>query len=163
MADLTQPVAYRGVALNTVTVSPAGIVGCTVDAFDYSDLDVRQFTEPLALADGLDVGGIWLGARRVKLRGTVYDTTRALAFVRMDTLDAAFAPRAAFLLDPLTFGYSDLTWWKLGASGLVLKTLSVRSDGLRVEYIRDKTGGSNTDKLAIQWSVQLMAKNPAIA
>ena len=85
--DLTRAIAYRGIALNTVadtlTSGQTTIAGCQVDMFDLSDLEIRQFGEAMALADGIDVGGVWLGARRVAMRGTVYDASRGEAYARI--------------------------------------------------------------------------------
>lgn len=163
MADLKRAIAFRGVALNTVTVSPAGMVGCTVQSFDYSELDVRQFTEPLALAHGLDVGGVWLGGRRVGMTGVAYDLTRSLTFDRIAIIEAAFNPVAAFEADPSTFGFSDLTWYTLVNGIAVQKTLAVRPNGLRVTYTRDTSGGQDTDPLGIPWSCTFLARDPAIS
>jgi hypothetical protein len=161
--DLTRAVAFRSFALNTVTLAAGGIpYGCTVDSCDYSQLEVVQFTEKLALADGLDVGGVWLGARHVVMTGTIYDVSRGAAFDRLATLDAALAPTAEYVATPSSFGFAPLTFYIKTASSVVQKTLSVRSNGLRVNWQRAMFGGNDADPLALPWSATFVAKNPAI-
>jgi hypothetical protein len=159
MADLSQSVTFRGVEINSASVTYGQIIGCVIDQIDYSEVDVRQFTEPLALAQGLDVGGVWLGARHVRMAGTVYDQTRAAAGGRIDMLEDLFAANGVFLVDPTSFGFAPLQFRSL--SGYV-RTIYVRSNGLRVSYNRDQFGGNYNDPLAIPWTVTMMAKNPAI-
>jgi hypothetical protein len=159
MADLTQSITYRGVEINSASVTYGKIIGCLIDQIDYSEVEVRQFTEPLALANGLDVGGVWLGARQVRIAGTVYDTTRAACGGRIDVLEALFGPTAVFEVDPTSFGFAPLVFRSI--SGYV-RTLYARSNGLRVTYNRDQFGGNYNDPLAIPWTVTMLAKNPAI-
>jgi hypothetical protein len=159
MADLTLAVTYRGIDLNATSLVHGEIVGGVVDVFDYSEVDVRQFTEPYALADGLDVGGVWLGGRRIRMAGTVYDLTRALVGARLDMLESLFSPTAAFIADPSSFGFAPLTFTSLSGS---VRTIYARPDGLRVTYNRDQFGGRYNDPLAVPWAVTMLAKNPAI-
>lgn len=162
-ADLSQAVAFGGVALNTVTQgSEAALSGCQVLSFDASEVDIRQFTEPIALAQGLDVGGVWFGARHVKINGVVYGTTRGAAFDSIGTLEAAFDPTAIYAATAASFGYAALTWYVRTASTNTQRTLSCRPNGLHVVTTKDMFGGSNSSPLAIPWSVTLLAKVPTI-
>lgn len=161
--DLTRAVAFRSFNLNTVTFNASGVpYGCTVDSCDYSQLDVVQHTEKLALEDGLDVGGVWLGARHVTMTGTVYDVTRGAAFDRLADLEAALSPTAEFIASPTSYGFAALTFYVKTTSSVVQKTLYVRSNGLRVNWQRSMFGGLDTDPLAIPWSCTFIAKNPDI-
>ena len=160
--DLTRAISFGGVALNTVTASLVNgktvLIGCTVDSFDPTELEIRQFTEPLALADGIDVGGTWLGARKLSMRGTVYDKTRGETYARLATLEAAMIATSG------TFGFSNLTWYTISGTTptVTQKTVSVRPNGLRYTIDRDLHGGLDSAPLAIVWSVTFYAKDPAI-
>ena len=125
---------------------------------DVSPVEIRQFREPLALADGQDVGGVWQGGRTVTIHGTVYDVTRGKTMDRLEALAAVMLPVSG------TFGFYDLTWYraKEASPGYVLQTLSVLPNGLRVEFDRKRDGGLDANPLAIPWSVTMFAKNPAI-
>jgi len=149
MCDLNHAFEFRGVQLNTVTQSSSGISGCQIESIDHSEVEIRQFTEPLALKNGIDVGGVWLGGRHVRITGTAYGTSRALAFAGIAALEAVMLPVSG------TFGYYTLA--------LTEGTLSVRPNGLRVVWDRRMFGGDETDPLAIPWSVTMYAKDPDFA
>lgn len=150
--DFGTPVMFRGVDLNDAVASAGGIVGCQIDVFDPDEVEIRQFTEPQALRNGIDVGGVWLGARHIKVEGTVNDLTRPLTLARLDALATILLPVSS------TFGVYDLTW----TSGGTPKSISVMPRGIRAPLDRDKHGGLDARPLAIRWSVVFWAKDPAI-
>lgn len=163
--DLTLPIVFRGVTLNTIGDSLIDgqtiIIGNEVLSFDLSDLEIRQFTEPLALTDGIDVGGLWLGARKVVLTGIVYDKTRGETYDRIAALENIFLPQSG------TFGFYNLTWYTISgaASTAALKTLSVRPNGLRYRVEGQRYGTLNNASnvpIAVPWSVTMFAKSPSI-
>lgn len=162
MPDLKRAVAFRGFALNTWTESNiAGqtvVVGCQVKLLDPSAVEIRQFTEGLALVDGIDTGGAWLGARKIAMRGVIYDKTRGEAFDQLATLEPLMLPESG------TMGFYDLTFYTLtGASSTpVLKTVSVRPNGLRFLGDFSKAGGDDSQPTVLEWSVDFFAKNPGI-
>lgn len=162
-ADLTRAVAFGNTALNTVTQgSEAALSGCKVTLFDASEVEVRQFTEPLALGQGLEVGGVWYGARHVRINGIVYGTTRGAAFDAIGVLEAAFDPTAIYIATPASFGYGSLTWYVKTASTATQRTLYCRPNGLHVAITDDMFGGPDSAPLGIPWSVTLLAKVPTI-
>ena len=146
MCDLNNAFSFRGVALNTVTFVNGVISGCQIESIDHSEVQIRQFREPLALADGVDVGGVWLGGRVVHITGTVYGTSRANAFSGIAALSAVMLPESG------TFGYYSLA--------LSEGTLQVLPTGLRVVWNRRMFGGNAGDALAVPWSVTMYAKDP---
>jgi hypothetical protein len=146
MCDLNVGVEFRGYELNVVTHAAGVITGCQIDSIDHSEVEIRQFTEPYALKNGIDVGGVWLGARHVRITGTVYGATRAEAFASIAALDAVMLPEAG------TFGYYLLP--------LTDGDLYVRPNGLRVVWDRRMYGGDASDPLAIPWSVTMVARDP---
>jgi hypothetical protein len=149
MCDLNNAFTFRSFSLNTVTQSAAGITGCQLDSIDHSEVEIRQFQEPLALRNGIDVGGVWLGGRHIRMTGTIYGTSRAAAFAALASLEAVMLPAEG------TFGYYDFV--------LTEGTLSVRPNGLRVVWDRRMYGGESADPLAIPWSVTMYAKDPDFA
>ena len=153
MCDLNAAFSFRGFDLNTTSMvsytDGARIRGCSLSTIDHSEVEIRQFTEPLALANGIDVGGVWLGARRVRMTGTIYGVTRAEAF------NAVAAATSIMLPAPGTFGYYALV--------LTEGTLYVRPHGLRVVWDRNMFGGAESMPLAVPWSVDMYAKNPDFA
>lgn len=169
--DLTRSITFRSTELNSVAsaINASGqtyLAGCKVTQFDISDVELRQFTEGLALTDGIDVGGVWKGARRFVMRGFVADATRGQTYARLATLEGIFLPASG------EFGFYDLVWRTIsGATPTVTtKTASVRPNGLRALIQDDMhSGGVNasgtivdSQPLAIQWAVSFFAKNPAI-
>lgn len=153
MCDLNNAFSFRGFALNTTSMVPytdgARIRGCQIATIDHSEVEIRQFTEPLALQNGIDVGGVWLGARRVRMTGTIYGVDRAEAFNAVAALTSVMLPEEG------TFGYYALA--------LTEGTLYVRPHGLRVIWNRDMFGGQSSMPLAVPWSADFYAKDPDFA
>ena len=168
--DLSRAITYRAAALNTLTRSlingQAVIIGCEVTFFDISDVELRQFTEPFALTDGIDVGGVWKGARRAVMKGNVYDKTRGETYARLAALDALFLPESG------TFGVYALTWYAIAGTTptATLKTAQARPNGLRAVIQKDMHGGGvsaagtvrDDMPLVIPWATSFFLKNPAI-
>lgn len=154
--DLTKSVQFAGVELNITTIDNSSgvpeLYGCTVDNMDVSDIDVVQFTEKLALQDGLDIGGVWMGGRRPSMKGTVYGRNRSEAEAILDAMDAVMLPATG------TFGLSALTFWA-GTQ----RSIQARPNGLRVGAVRDRQGGDDSDPVAIEWTCTFLAPRPAIA
>ena len=151
--DFTQDLVFRGVSLNSLSYSyvegKTVAVGCTVDSLDPSQIEIRQFTEPLALEDGIDVGGTWLGGRHVRMTGTVYGSSHSDAVSRLLAIAAVMTAASG------TFGYYALPIPGFG-------TISVRPNGLRYNFERRQHGGDTANPLAIAWSVTFYAADPSI-
>jgi hypothetical protein len=149
--DLTFPVVIGSATLNDVAYSGA-LYGTTVDAIDLSEVDVRQFEEPLAKANGIETGGVWLGARHISISGTLYGTDHD------DLMD-----RAASLIEDLSpatggFGLVTMSWYEdIDTSGAI----DVRPDGPRFQWDRVKHGGANMPS-AVQWTLKCIAPAPTI-
>src|SRR5690242_216300 len=118
--DLTKDITFRGFVLNDEDVGEnivpdsqdplieAGISGCVVDAVDMSDVDVVQFMEKRSQGDGMDVGDVFLGARRIRMSGTLYATTRAGLFDALRELRAALSPVLSQRDEPADHGYQPI-------------------------------------------------------
>jgi hypothetical protein len=154
--DLTQPVSFRGQSLNSWSLSGGIILGNVIERMDVSRFDLRQFQEPLALVDGIDVGGSWLGGRHVLISGSSFGSGRGATFDLVEALAAVMIPESG------AFGYYDLTWYQLTAGGLVLKHLSCRPLGLMVPQEKSNSTGNNAVPMGQLWSVAMFAHNPAI-
>lgn len=172
--DLTQRVVYRGYSLNDeVAISPGGnvgtgISGCLIDSVDWSDLDVVQFTEKRALADGLDAGDVYLGGRRIRITGTLYAQTRALLYDGLRLLRSTLSARMAYKESPGDKGYlplyfseptNDIDNWPDGAIPMRIIVLPHRFES---SITRNAHGGTDDDALAITWQCLFTAKDPGI-
>jgi len=115
MCDLNNSFSFRNFALNTVSKTTSGLSGCQIESIDHSEVEIRQFTEPLALKNGIDVGGVWLGGRHVRITGTIYGTSRSAAFASLASLEAVMLPEEG------TFGYYDFPFTDTDGSRLILE------------------------------------------
>jgi hypothetical protein len=158
LADLARAVAFRSVALNTVTETAGVLVGCKVHSLDLSEVEVVQFAEKLAKVDGVDMGPVYLGSRKITMTGTVYDSSRGAAADRLLALEAVMLPASG------GFGTYALTFYtpRVTAPGYVQKSVTVRPNGLRHVSQLDMFGGPEASPLAIPWSVTFTAFDPTI-
>lgn len=175
--DLTRDIIYRGFTLNDEDILDAlvagggegsGIVGCVVDSADISDVDVVQFIEKRSQQDGMDAGTPFLGTRRIRMAGTLYNVTRNLLFDDLFTLRAAMSPILAARESPLDYGYLPLYFsvptnrvedYIDGAIPLMIKAMP-RS--FQAMFSRDQQGGDDDSALGIPWQATFIAKDPSI-
>jgi hypothetical protein len=172
--DTTRDILYRGYYLNLSTIAdgalpdgPAqGLSGCVVDDFDPDDLDVIQFMEKRAEADGMDVGNPFLGGRRIRMAGTVYGQSRALAYDEMMTLRAILNPVLAQREIPDDHGFlplyfsiptNDTANFPSGARDM---RALVMPKTFHCPINRDEHGGVDTDQLAFNWSAVFVMRDP---
>src|SRR6478735_11548853 len=115
--DLTRDIIYRGVSLNEENIvansdlrpgAGKGIAGCVVDTAQMTDVDVVQYLEKRSQGDGMDSGEPFLGVRRIRLAGTLYDVSRPLVYDRLRDLRAALNPVLAAREEPADMGYRPL-------------------------------------------------------
>lgn len=168
--DLTRPVEYRGLQLNSPVISPtAPIRGITIESCDYSDVPGVGYTEKRAATDGYDASDITLGMRTVVLTGTLYGQTRADLFDYLQLLRNAFSPTAAFADEPGEYGYIPLnfevptkntTSYPSGFKPQMIKVRPVRDLGFNIR--RDTIGGVTEEGLSIPWQAQLQARDPRV-
>ena len=173
--DLTRPVTYRSLALNTVTVpQDAPTEGCMLEAVDYSAVPGIGYTEKRSAADGLDASDIFLGSRRIQLQGTVYGKSRADLFDRLQRLRYAFSPTAAYAESPGEYGYLEMNFevptldsrWPVDAptgQRFMKQALRVRPlRGLDYSFRRDMMGGKDEYGGGIAWGASLEARDPRV-
>ena len=115
--DTTRNIIYRSFVLNDESILDSvtgggaylsGIAGCVVDSADISDVDVVQFMEKRSQSDGMDAGTVELGARRIRLAGTLYNVSRPLLYDDLWDLRAALNPILAQRDEPADKGYRPL-------------------------------------------------------
>jgi hypothetical protein len=149
--NLGREVTLGGVSLNATTLSGGVLAGCAVEAGSISGPAPHQFTEKLAIADGLEAGGVWGGLRTIRLAGTVYGTTRGAARDKLAALES--------VMEPVSGGYGLIPF--VYHTGLYNAELQVRPNGLQSQYLRFESGGDDAAPLAIPWSVTLLATTGA--
>jgi len=171
--DTTRDIIFRNFKLNDAAIGSAidstdglgmGIAGCVVDDFDPDDVDVVQFSEKRAEADGLDVGTPFLGGRRIRLSGTVYGKTRALCYDALWQLRAALNPVLASREIPGDKGYLPLYFAvptnDPNYAGAIAMRALVMPKSFRAPINRDQHGGVDEDALGISWSAQMVMRDP---
>jgi hypothetical protein len=175
--DTTRDIIYRNFVLNDEDIEEnrtsggatgTGLSGCVVDVFDFSDVDVVQWSEKRSQGDGSDAGDVFLGSRRIRIAGTLYALTRNLLFDDLFSLRAALNPVLAQREEPLDKGYRPLYFsvptnrvedYPSGA--IELKVLAMPRSIQHVTR-RDDEGGEDDDPLAIPWDATLVCKDPGI-
>lgn len=175
--DTTRDIIYRSYTLNDENIEASivgggaagsGIVGCVVDTFDFSDVDVVQWLEKRSQADGSDAGDAFLGPRRVRVAGTLYAATRNTLYDELFNLRAALNPVLAQREEPLDKGYRPLYFsvptnrladYPSGAIPLMVKALP---RGIQHVTQRDNIGGDDDEALAIPWQATFICKDPGI-
>lgn len=177
--DLTRDIAYRGfllndsLALNNVTGgggANTGIIGCLMDSVDFSDVDVVQFTEKRSQQDGMEAGVPFLGTRRIRMTGTLYNVNRAALYDDLMTLRAIMSPVLAYRTSLLDYGYLPLTFSiptlrTLAAeypSGFIDLRVLAMPRGFPHTVNKDMQGGDSDDSLAIPWQATFICKDPTI-
>lgn len=175
--DTTGDIEYRTVLLNDASIqenitgggaSGHGIRGCVIDSFDMSDVDVVQWLEKRSQADGSDAGDVTQGVRRVRMAGTLYDTSRPALFDALFELRAALNPVLAQREEPADKGYRPLYFsvptnriadYPAGRIELQIKALPRSFQQLTD---RDRIGGEDDDPLAVPWQASFVCRDPGI-
>lgn len=173
--DTTRDIIYRNFKLNDSTVASTvnssdglgkGIAGSVVDDFDPDDVDVVQFSEKRAEADGMDVGTPFLGGRRIRMTGTAYGKTRALCYDLLWQLRAALSPVLASREIPGDKGYLPL-YFSVPTNdtanfpgGAISMRALVMPKAFRAPINRDQHGGVDGNALGINWSAQFVMRDP---
>lgn len=174
--DLTRPVEYRSLQLNSPTfTNTTPISGIQIETVDYSEVPGVGYTEKRAAADGYDASDVTLGQRNVVLIGTCYGIDRADLFDRLQDLRLAFSPTAAFAALPGEYGYIPLNFevptkdnrWPETSPGSDLRFIPqcirvrpARGPGFNIR--RDAIGGVTDEGIGVPWQAQLVARDPRV-
>lgn len=177
-ADLTQDIDYRGFLLNNAAIrdsiapgvgaTKGRITGSVVDSWDLTDVDITQYTEKRALQDGLDVGDVFQGGRRLKVAGTLYGGTRKAFYDILDEFMAITNPVLAQRVEPRDKGYLPLQFAKPTdrtdeyPSGIIELEILALPRGRQYIIQRDQQGGEDGDALAVPWQATFFMRDPAV-
>lgn len=122
--------------------------------------------EKRAEADGMDVGTPFLGGRRIRIAGTVYGKTRALAYDIMWQLRAVMSPVLASREIPGDKGYlpmyftvptNDIANFP---TGLISMRALVMPKVFRAPITRDSHGGRSTHAMSMVWTSTMVMRDP---
>lgn len=132
--DLSRSITYRGLDLNSLAgLQPeTPLSGYTVSDCRFMDVEGFGYKEKRSMGDGYDASRVYLGARRLQLRGTIWAISPAELHDKVRAIRALFTPTLAYNESPETKGYMPLTFsiptedtatW---ATGLIPVKLNVR-------------------------------------
>lgn len=165
--DPTEDAAYRGFQLNDAVIVNGKLVGCQLSSVLWAGVRGVGYTEKRAQDDGLDAADVFLGARHLRLTGSLYGATRADLFDRKQDLLTAFTPTLAYLDEPDDRGYVPLTFreptanlidFASGFKDLQVYMRPLAQPDLTIN--RDAIGGIAARGGGLQWSVDLEARDP---
>lgn len=175
--DTTRDILYRAFLLNDSNIRASieagagigkGIDGCVVDSADFSDVDIVQFRSKKSLQDGMDAGDVFLGARRLRMAGTLYGSTRALLYDAYWDLRRVLNPVLAQRESPADKGYLPL-YFSMPTNRTVdyvtgaidMRVLAMPFSHQMV-WQRDQQGGDDSNALAIPWQATFLLKDPSL-
>jgi hypothetical protein len=167
--DLTRSITYRNFNLNGRAHDSGILSGCQTDRLEWGAAAGVGYTEKRARDDGSDASDVFLGARRARLSGTLYGTSRGDLYDQIDNFLAAFTPTLAYRDSQDTHGYLPLTFYRPTAltddfpTGLRELFINVRPlEVPAVTFIADRSGGGDDDPVGIQWSALIEARDPRV-
>jgi len=178
--DLSKPIAYRGMQVNTLTENGRMLKGIVVENADYSGVTAVGYTEKRAAADGIHASDVYLGPRIIELSGFIYEPTLAELFDTLHLMRSAFSPTAAYQESPGDRGFLPLTFsqptldsdFPTGVTNLQL--LARPEAGLRFTLNRDRladkglvdgvpgSAKSGVRAVVAGWASRLIAKDPRV-
>lgn len=162
IADLNRDITLAGVSLNNVTQTQSGgkaiLTGSRVDFLEVQPAEVVQYTEKLALTDGLDYGPAYKGGRVIVCRGASFAATRGEAFDLVSAIEGACAIVSG------GFGLKEFSFFTLSGSGgvAVEHFVDVRPNGLSAPANRDEIGGINGQPNGIAWGFTALMMDPTV-
>jgi hypothetical protein len=172
--DLTRPVTYRTHPINDADFAAQGAIkGIRLDSVDYSDASGVGYTEKRSMADGDDSSDVFLSSRRVMLQGSVFGTSLADLFDRLQRLRYIFSPTSAYNEDQALLGYLPLQFevptlsslWPADVDGVrrIPQELRVRPMRLPQWTLnRDRIGNEESLGQGLPFQALLLAKDPRV-
>jgi len=184
--DISKSIIYRGLDLNSVLLGTGRVLrGISVENVDYSNVDAVGYTEKRAGADGLHASDIYLGSRRVDMRGLIYATSLPEMFDFLHRIRSVFSPTSAYQEDPGNRGFVPMSFFQSTMdtdsfpaipaappdpaydAGTVRLYMNLRPERLpqfTIDSSRQDVDGANHGKkaTALPWSARLMAKDPRV-
>ena len=169
--DLTRPVLYRSHNINDVAQqgSAGPLAGNQITSVNYYGVEAVGYREKRSASDGYDAADVYLGARNIRLTGTLYGVNLADLYDRKSLFIAAMLPTSAYAESPGDFGYLplefeiptlDLDNWD---DGFIPQMIRARSMGTPSWLIdRDRVGGIDAKGYALEWEHFMEARDPRI-
>lgn len=169
--DLSAAISYRGVNINSLnTLQPeTAMSGYVVNDVRLPEVEGWGYVEKRSLGDGYDASRVFLGMRRVIIRGTIYAVSAADLHDRIRTIRALFTPTLAYSEDPTVFGFVPLTFqiptadtgtWPLGYISAKINCRPKTQPGFF--FPRDMAYGKASGGFSAVYEVQLDAIDPRI-
>ena len=179
--DLSKPIGYRGMPINTLTETGRTLKGVVVENADYSDVVGVGYTEKRAAADGIHASDVYLGPRGIDLSGFIYAVDLSDLFDTLHLMRAAFSPTAAYQESPGDRGFLPLTFsqptgkltdFPEGVINLMMLARPERN--LRFTLNRDRLtdkglvlGAPGSSKAGVRasvigWAARLVCKDPRV-
>jgi hypothetical protein len=176
--DLTKPVIYRGLDLNSLTTTAlpsAGVPlgGLSIKRIQYSDVAGEGYREKRSLADGYDAGTVYLGFRNVNIQGEVFGQSTNDLWDRLQDLRTTLTPTLAYADAPEDLGFMDIEFYR-PTGNLAEWPLSQYPDGIPLNirarplsqpsFIVDEQHSQGFDDygLRMPYTAALWAKDPLI-
>jgi hypothetical protein len=169
--DLSRSVTYRTVDLNSITaLAPdTAMSGYLLNDVRFLDVEGWGYKEKRSQGDGYDSSRVYLGTRKLSIRGTIYSLSIAELHDKMRTIRALFTPTLCYNEDPTVNGYLPLTFdiptsdtgtW---ATGYIPVKLLVRPmDQPGGMFPREMAFGKATGGFSTVYEVMLEAVDPRI-
>ena len=169
--DLSRNISYRSVNLNSISAlqPDTPMQGYLVNDVRFADVEGWGYMEKRSLGDGYDANRVYLGMRRLLLRGTIYALTRPELHDKIRTIRALFTPTLAYSEDPTVYGYLPITFdipttdtgtW---ATGYIPVKLNVRpKDQPGFMFVREMAHGKDSGGFSSVYEVVLEAIDPRI-
>jgi len=169
--DLARPITFRTVDVNSIlTLAPEqAMSGYLVNDVRWLDVEGWGYKEKRSQGDGYDASRVYLGIRRLQLRGTIYARTAPELHDKVRTLRALFTPTLCYNEDPSVFGFLPLTFdiptedtatWATGYIPAKLLCRPVDQPGGM--FIREEAFGKTTGGFSAVFDVTLEAVDPRI-
>lgn len=139
--NFTAPVSYGGLSINTAVAAP-GIPtrGYRLDRFSPEPPPPSSYVEKRALADGLDVGDVYLSGRGFGLVVTALGTSAGDFWDLSQDLFAAFSPTIAYASDSAERGFTAFDFYQPTAD-IVTWPTSAYPNGIPMRYYMRPSSG----------------------
>lgn len=171
--DLTLPIAFNAFSINTISRTSGGapMSGYIVDEINLSAVNVRGFSDPRALGDGVDFSDVYLGARQAEVIVSVFGSTKGDFWDKAQDLLSHFSPTIAYATDSANLGFlpfdfyqptADISTFPVSAypNGIPMRVY-MRPNGLPgYTSRRDDQGGISVKGLSKQFRIPLIARDP---
>ena len=169
--DLSAAITYRNVNINSISAlqPDTPMQGYIVQDVRMPEVEGWGYREKRSLADGYDVSRVYLGMRKISIRGTIYALTRPELHDKIRTIRALFTPTLAYAEDPAVYGYLPLTFQiptedttNFTSGYISAKVLARPKDQPGFYFPREQAYGSDNAGFSAVYEVVLECADPRI-